>query len=204
MTLYPPQYSGLWSLIFPASASSAIVVTSFTYSQIEPYQRGLVERDCCALSGGYGTCLTFDGSLQEVVIALLGVDFGHRSSDSHLSVRCRPVEVQSNLVEVGDLSCLLTLVVGEEDEPSLADFLQEDVAGVGETVESDGGDAHHVGFDSLLDFSGLLEPLAELHERIFLHLLHETQDMYIWVESVDSVFFADVLDVNAHVGEGTA
>ena len=75
------------------------------------------------------------------------------------------------MVEVRDFSCLLTFVVGEEDEPSLADFLEENISRVGESVESNRGDAHHVGFDSLLDFGGFLEPLAELDQWVFLQFL---------------------------------
>jgi hypothetical protein len=63
------------------------------------------------------------------------------------------------------LAALVGVVVGVEHETPVGDVLDEDVAGGGTTGVVDGGEDHGVRFVNP-GYCGLVEPPAELHERV--------------------------------------
>ena len=128
------------------------------------HQVGLAGEDL-ALVAGPGADAAGVGAGIEVGV---GFGFGQlvdAAFDTHLALQFGPEEGEGDVGVQGDGTALAALIVGEEDEALVVDFLQQHDAGVGVAVFVDGGDVHGGGFMDL-GMHGGIQPGAELFQRL--------------------------------------
>jgi hypothetical protein len=113
-----------------------------------------------------------EGTSSEVPVRLLHVEAFDVALDPHLAAQLIPVEEQRRPRILRQLAAFTALEAGVEDEPALAEVLQQHHPSRRGADRSRRGERHRLG-DTQIRLLGLGEPQAELAQRVEIGVLLE-------------------------------
>src|SRR5690606_13487220 len=124
----------------------------------------LTTDDHRALTGGPGPDLALARASREVRLRLRPRHPAHLAARAYLPLEQRPVEAHGGAGVFLEVTPLVALVVGEEDEAPGVDAAQEDHPGRGLARGRRGGEDHRVGL-GMLRLDGVTHPALDLAKR---------------------------------------